>query len=422
MKLSKRKFIQSMAISSLMPFQLKANSIFNLEELPDYSKEFKDDWQLIRSHYELKKEYINLENGYFSIMSQPVLNAYLADIKKINREGSYYMRTVQFENKQSAKNRLSQLVGCASEEIIITRNTTESLDTVISGIDWKQGDEAVMAEQDYGSMLDMFKQQAKRYGIVNKIVSIPLHPVSDEEIVDLYAKAIGPKTRLLMACHMINISGQILPIKKICDMAHSKGVEVMVDGAHAIAHINFKISDLGCDYYGSSLHKWLGCPLGAGLLYVNKNRIQHLWPIYGEYNYSETQIEKLNHTGTHPVHTDLAINYAIDYHNWIGPKKKEARLRYLQNYWTSKLQGTKHILINTPLAAEKSCAIANVGIQGLAASELAKTLLNKYKIWTVAIDHANVHGVRITPHLYTTEKELDALVNALIEISKAQTH
>ncbi|MDP1725712.1 MAG: aminotransferase class V-fold PLP-dependent enzyme [Bacteroidota bacterium] len=415
--LNKRQFLKSLLLSAALPFKLKSEAF--LKEMPHSwtAEAFEDYWLKIRNDYKLKSDYINLENGYFSMMSQPVLEAYLEDVRKVNLEASYYMRTVQFDNKQKTKERLATLVGCAPEELIITRNTTESLDTIISGIDWKPGDEAVMAEQDYGSMLDMFKQQAKRFGMVNKMVSIPLNPKSDDEIVDLYANAITPKTRLLMVCHMINISGQILPVKKICDMAHAKGVEVMVDGAHAIAHIDFKISELNCDYYGSSLHKWLGTPLGAGILYVQKDKIKKLWPIYGEYAVADDNIKKLNHTGTHPVYTDLAINHAIDYHNSIGIKRKEERLRFLQNYWTSKVKNTKNIYLNTPEDTQRSCAIANVGISGIKPADLAKTLLNQYKIWTVAIENTNVHGVRVTPHLYSTTDALDQFVIALKEIA-----
>ncbi|TAG71342.1 MAG: aminotransferase class V-fold PLP-dependent enzyme, partial [Runella slithyformis] len=292
-----------------------------------------------------------------------------------------------------------------------------SLDTVIAGMDWKAGDEAVMAMQDYGAMLDMFKQQARRYGIINKVISVPNHPKSDEEIVQLYEQAITPKTRLLMVCHVINITGQILPVQKIAQMAHRLGVEVLVDGAHAIGHIDFKISDLGCDYYGSSLHKWLGSPLGAGLLYVKKEKIKNLWPLFADPNFGDDDIRKLNHTGTHPVHTDLAIADAIRFHQEIGIERKEARLRYLQNYWTSKVRTNPRILVNTPAEAARSCGIANVGIKGMTPANLAKTLLEKYKIWTVAIDYANVQGVRVTPHLYTSLQELDAFVRALQELA-----
>jgi len=268
-------------------------------------------------------------------------------------------------------------------------------------------------------MLDMFKQQAKRFGIENKIISIPLHPKNDDEIVNLYENAITTRTKLIMICHMINITGQILPVKKICDMAHSKGVEVMVDGAHAVSHIEFKISELNCDYYGSSLHKWLGVPLGAGILYVNKTKIKSVWPLFGEFGYTEGDIRKLNHTGTISVASDIAINHAIDYNKAIGIKRKEERLRFLQNYWTSKIKDVKKINLNTPTDPLRSCGIANVGIEEIKPADLAKILLDKYKIWTVAIDSSNVHGVRVTPHIYTTTNELDKFVIALKEIAAA---
>ncbi len=378
-----------------------------------------DFWLQIRNDYKLKPDYINLENGYYSMMAQPVLENYLNDIRRVNLEGSYYMRTVQYEERQKIKEQLATLVGCDSTELIITRNTTESLDTIIAGYKWTSGDEALMAEQDYGSMLDMFKQQAKRVGIINKMVSIPLNPTSDEEIVGLYEKAITPKTKLLMISHIINITGQILPVKKICDMAHRKGVEVMVDGAHAVAHFDFKINELGCDYYGSSLHKWLGTPLGAGILYVRKEKINNIWPLFGELAYADNDILKLNHTGTTTVACNIAIHYAIDYHSKIGIKRKEERLRFLQQYWTTKIKGVPKIYLNTPDDATRSCAIANVGITGIKPADLAKILLQKYKIWTVAIDSANVKGVRITPHIYTTTEELDQFVSALKEMAKS---
>ncbi len=376
-------------------------------------------WSTIRAKFKLKADYINLENGYYCMQPQEVLEAFIARVREINTEASYYMRTRQYDDKLAVRTRLAGMAGCSSDELIITRNTTESLDTVIAGFDWKPGDEAVMAEQDYGAMLDQFDLQARRYGMINRRVSLPLDPKSDEEIVDLYARHITYKTRLLMVGHMVNITGHILPVRKLADMAHSKGTQIMVDGAHAFAHLDFKIPDLDCDYYGASLHKWLGANLGAGILYVRKDRIEKLWPIYGDKSMADTDIRKLNHTGTHPVHTDLAIMNAIDFHESIGIARKEARLRYLQNYWTRQVRGLPRIVLNTPSDPRRSCAIANVGVEGVAPKDLAKTLLDKYKIWTVAIDTANVHGARITPHLFTTPAELDAFVRALKDIAAA---
>lgn len=373
-------------------------------------------WAGIRGGYLLKPDYINLENGYYNFVPQEILEGFIEHVRAVNYQGSYYMRTVQWDNKKAMAARLADLAGCSTKELIITRNATESLDIIIGGYHWNAGDEAVMAEQDYGSMLQMFKQVAQRYGVVNKVVSVPNLPASDEEIVELYAGAITPRTRLLMVSHMINITGQILPVRKICDMAHSKGVQVMVDGAHAFAHFQYKIPDLGCDYYGTSLHKWLSVPLGSGMLYVKEGNAPGIWPLLAEPDTKAAGITLLNHTGTLPVHTDLSIANAVDYYNKLGPDRKEARLRYLQEYWTSKARTLPNVVVNTPADPQRACGIANVGIKGMKPSVLADTLMKKYKIFTVAIDYANVQGCRISPNVYTTPAELDTLVGALREL------
>ena len=376
-------------------------------------------WATLRTKYRLKPDYINLEHGFYSIQSNDVLDAFIANVREVNYQGSYYMRTVQAADKLAARTRLAAMAGCSPDELIITRNTTESLDTVIAGYDWKPGDEAIMAVQDYGAMLDQFALQAKRYGMVNRVLSLPNDPQSDDELVQLYANAITAKTRLILVSHLVNISGQIMPVRKITDMAHAKGVAVAVDGAHAFAHLDYHIPDLGADYYAASLHKWLGVPLGAGLLYVKQDRIAGLWPLFGDMGFSDTDIRKLNHTGTHPVHTDLAIQSAITFHESIGTPRKEARMRFLQQYWTTKVRNVKNVVVNTPADPLRAAGIANVGIVGMAPSDLAKTLLDRYRIWTVAIDRENVRGARITPHMYTMTSELDTLVRALKELASA---
>jgi selenocysteine lyase/cysteine desulfurase len=418
--MDKRTFLKNMTMLSMAgipSIDAIAKMVSNVSHLPsEVVAKDEDFWAGIRGGYKLKPDYINLENGYYCFMPEETLEKFVGHVREVNYQGSYYMRTVQWDNKKAVAARLAKLAGCAPEELIITRNTTESLDMVIGGLHWNAGDEAVMAEQDYGAMLDHFKLVANRFGVVNKMVSVPNHPKSDEEIVDIYAKAITDKTRLLMVCHMVNITGQILPIRKICDMAHSKGVLVMVDGAHAFAHFQYNIPDLGCDFYGSSLHKWLSVPLGAGILYIRKDNIAKLWPLLGDGNPKEDDIYRLNHIGTHPVHTDLAIGNAIDYYLKIGPERKEARLRYIQNYWTSKVRNLPNVVVNTPADPTRSCGIANVGIKNMKPGDLADTLMKKYKIYTVAIDGAGVHGCRISPNLYTTPAELDVLVKALSEL------
>jgi len=420
--MKKRTFIKSFGAFSLIPFFNIPSEVFDetssIDSLKKISEE-KELWETVRSHYKLNPDYINLESGFYNIIPSPTLNSFIDHVKRINYEGSFYMRNYLEKDKEEITNSLATLVGCKKDELIITRNTTESLDLIISGLPWMKDDEAIYADQDYGSMKQMFKQVSKRHGVVNKVISIPNHPKSDEEIVSLYENQISNKTRLIMVPHMVNITGQILPVKKICEMAHNNGIEVMVDGAHCIGHFNFKISELGCDYYGSSLHKWLAAPLGSGILYVNKKRISKIWPLIASYVEDKNDIKRLNHIGTHPVHNDLSILNAINYLNWIELKRKEERLRFLQNYLTSALRNNSNIIINTPIESFRSCGISNVGVKGLSPSDLAKKLMLDFKIFTVAIDYANVKGCRITPNVFNTLNDLDQLIGALNKISQS---
>ena len=418
-EMDKRDFLKAAGLGSLgvLPFIGQLERLIKTaesNEMPLASNE--DFWAKIRQDYILKEDYINLEGGYYCMTPEPTLTRQIEHIRMLNREASYYMRTVQWENKKRSTEALAKVVGAKAEEICITRNTTESLDLIIGGYPWKSGDEALMANQDYGAMLNQFKMAEKRFAIQSNTIDVPMDPSSDEEIVKAYEKAITPKTKLLMICHVINITGQILPVQKICQMAHKYGVEVMVDGAHAVGHFPFSLDELDCDYYGSSLHKWLSVPLGAGMLYVKQEKIDKIWPLMAEGNTESGDIRRLNHIGTHPCSTDLSIIDAIDYYETLGPKRKEKRLRYLQNYWVNKVRQMEHVIINTPSDPKRSCAIANIGIKGLSPREMSKRLMNDFKIWTVAIDRGPIKGCRITPNVYTTTAELDAFVNAVDEL------
>ena len=417
--MDKRRFIKSLGALSFSPL-IFANELTDFKPisktLPFINNEDKL-WKTVRSHYTLKEEYINLESGYYNIIPNPILEHFINHVKHVNIEGSFYMRKNLNKNKDRVTRELAKLVGSSPDQIAITRNATESLDLVISGFPWKKGDEAIYAKQDYGTMKEMFEQISNRYGVVNKVISVPNHPKNDDEIVSLYESQITSKTKLIMVCHMINITGQILPIKKICEMAHNYGVEVMVDGAHCVGHFDFSIDDFNCDYYGSSLHKWLATPLGAGLLYVNKNKTHKIWPLLANGNTNKSDIKRLNHIGTHPVHTDLAISNSIDYLKWIGMERKEKRMRFLQRYWSNKLRNVKNVIVNTPLDIDRSCGIGNVGLTNMSPSKMEDLLFEKYKIFTVAIDYANVKGCRISPNIFTTTKELDSFVDAVKELS-----
>lgn len=417
--MDKRRFIKSLGALSFSPL-ISASELSDFKpiskNLPVINNE-DELWKTVRSHYTLKDEYINLESGYYNIIPDPILDHFINHVKHVNIEGSYYMRKALNKNKDRVTSELANLVGSTPDQIAITRNATESLDLVISGFPWKKGDEAIYAKQDYGTMKEMFEQISDRYGVVNKIISVPNHPKNDEEIVSLYESQITSKTKLIMVCHMINITGQILPIKKICEMAHSYGVEVMVDGAHCVGHFDFSIDDFNCDYYGSSLHKWLATPLGAGLLYVNKNKTHRIWPLLANGNTDKSDIKRLNHIGTHPVHTDLAISNSIDYIKWIGMERKENRMRFLQRYWSDQLRNIKNVVVNTPIDMQRSCGIGNVGLTNMSPSKMENILFDNYNIFTVAIDYANVKGCRISPNIFTTTEELDIFVKAVKEMS-----
>ena len=416
-RMDKRAFLRTVGAASLGALVPPALLARWAALPPARLAEAEDFWATVRARYRLPTDFVQLESGYYSMQAEPVLEAFVGHVRAVNVESSRYMRTRQADDKRRVRTRLARLAGVAPEELIVTRNTTESLDTVIAGHDWRPGDEAVMAAQDYGAMLDMFTLQARRHGLVKRVVSLPVDPRTDDEIVRLYAEAITPRTRLLMVCHMVNVTGQILPVRAIADMAHARGVAVMVDGAHTFGQLDFRIPDLGGDYYAASLHKWLGAPLGAGILYVRRDRVAGLWPLFGDEGFAADDIQKLNHTGTHPVHTDLAIDAAIDFHEAIGAARKEARLRHLQRHWTDRVRGLPRIVLHTPSDPRRSCAIATVGIDGMAPAELARVRLERYRLWTVAIDSAGVRGVRVTPQLFTTTAELDQLVRALTALA-----
>lgn len=386
---------------------------------PEQVAQDEDFWFTVQKAFVQVPDFINLENGYCSPQPVETMNALFKNIQAINEMPSFYMRRKQEDDRKEVKKQLAKLAGVSPEEIMITRNTTEALETIIFGLQTlKEGDEAIMTNQDYGSMLEAFYLRTRRYGSKNKIISLPLHPKSNQEIVDCYEKAITPKTKVILVTHLINITGQILPIREIAEMSHAKGVEIISDSAHAFAHLDFKIPDLQCDYFGTSLHKWLSTPLGAGMMYIKKEKIKQVWGLYGETGFPDDDIRKFERIGTHPWWTNQAIMSAIRFHNAIGAKNKEARLRYLKNYWAEKLKNIPKIILNVPLDVARSCGLGNVGVEGKTPAQVADYLYDKHRIFTVAIDMDAVKGIRVTPHLYTTLADLDLFVKAMEELAK----
>jgi selenocysteine lyase/cysteine desulfurase len=267
-------------------------------------------------------------------------------------------------------------------------------------------------------MIEAIDQQARRYGIVKRQIELPLVTTRSQDFVDAFAAAITPRTRYMLVTHMINLNGQVLPVKELIALARARGVEVVLDSAHAFAHLDFKVQDLDPDYMGTSLHKWLFAPLGNGLLYMRPDRISKVWPLFGDVGRPSDDMQKFEHQGTRPPALYLAIAEAINFNLTIGMARKEARLRYLKNHWARRAQEIKGVSLLTSLEDDQSCALATVAVKGLSPSELSDKLLKEHNIWTVAIAGRQVNGVRITPHLYNTLSDLDALVDALTRIAK----
>jgi selenocysteine lyase/cysteine desulfurase len=306
------------------------------------------------------------------------------------------------------------------EEIAMNRNSSEGLETVIFGLQLKAGDEVVAARQDYPNMINSYRQRERRDGI--KIVWVNLELPSEDEdyLVSQYVKAFSSRTKVVHVTHVINWNGQILPVKKIAQEAHKRGIEVVVDGAHSFAHMDFKIPDLDGDYYATSLHKWLYAPIGTGLLYVKKEKIKTIYPLFAAPDDPlKDDIRKFEHLGTRPFYIEQAIGKAIDFHDMLGPERKEKRLHYLKNYWMEKVKHIPKVKINTSLDPKWGCAIGSARVEGKTINEMDYYLSANYRTHTVAIDWENIHGVRITPNVYTTIQNLDVLVEGITAFAKS---
>ncbi|GJM33210.1 MAG: isopenicillin-N epimerase [Saprospiraceae bacterium] len=378
-------------------------------------------WRQVRLAYTVSSGIINLNNGGVSPQPKVVQEAVERYNQLSNETPTYYMWRILTQGKEPIRRRLAALAGCDAEEIAINRNTSEALETVIFGLRLQAGDEVVLTKQDYPNMINAWKQRAKREGIVLKWLSFDF-PIEDNQlIVDQFTQAFSSKTKVVHLTHIINWCGQLLPVKEIAEIAHSKGIQVVVDGAHSFAHLDFKIPDLNCDYFGTSLHKWLCAPFGSGMLYVRKSRIKNLYPLFAGDDPESEDIRKFENLGTRSLAIEQAIGQAIEFHLMIGPERKEARLKYLRNYILEQIKDIPGVMINTPLQPENSCAIALVDFQGIPAKEVASELFRNYKIHVVGIDWENLQGLRITPNVYTLTEELDVLVKALKEIWKKST-
>ena len=377
-----------------------------------------DFWFTVQQAFATTRGIINLNNGGVSPATKMVLDAVQRYTEFSNEAPAYTMWSELGPRREMIRSKLAELAGCSAEEIAIVRNTTEALGNVIFGLELKRGDEVLTTNQDYPNMMRAWQQREQREGIVVKAVSIPTPPENLSQITESLEKAITKKTKVIMISHIIFLTGQITPVREICDMAHQRGIEVIVDAAHSFAHLDFKIPDLGCDYFGASLHKWLAAPFGTGLLWVKKEKIEKLWPLLAPENPSSDDIRKFEALGTRSFPIELGIGEAINFHNGIGSKRKEERLRYLKNYWAEKVSAFPRVKMITSLHPEQSCGLGNFTIDGIEPGKVCDYLFNKHKIYTTPIGHQEFQGVRVTPHVYTRLEEIDFFINVVEEISR----
>lgn len=377
-----------------------------------------DFWFEIQQSFSVTRGIVNLNNGGVSPSPRVVTEALVRYIWQQEDATAYTMWEILEPQSETIRTGLADLFGCDREEVAITRNTSDSLEALLLGFDLRAGDEVLTTTQDYPRMLTTLRQRGRREGIVLKTVKVPVPPKDPSEITAAYEAGFTRRTRLVLVSHVINLTGQITPVRDICELARKRGVEAIVDGAHSFAHFEFKRDDLGCDYYGTSLHKWLHAPKGTGMLYVKREKIKNIWPLFAAEKSQDADIRKFEETGTRSAAQRLAIGEALLFHQGVGPARKEARLRYLARYWMNQLKGEPNVRFNTSFDDRQSCALANVQVGGTDPYAVCSYLMSRHKIYATPIVHEEFKGVRVTPSVYTTLKELDRFCEAMSAVAR----
>lgn len=397
-------------------------TIDHLQSLPiEDAIQSEDFWKRIQEAYAVSKSYLNLNNGGVSPQPAVVLNAQKKYLEGINEMPSLYLSRVYPRNRFILREKLAQLGGCLPEEIAIMQNTTEGMNTIMLGIDWKEGDEVILSKQDYSTVKVGWEQLEKRHKIKLIWVNLPAPIENDDAILEIYLSKISPKTRLINLTQIINWTGQIIPVSviaKICKQAREQGIFTLVDGAHSLAHIDFKIRDLECDAYAASLHKWLCAPIGTGMLYVRQDKIASIWSMYPSDAAQVSMIEKFEHKGTISLAREEATHTAIEFHQHIGIKLKEARLRYLKNYWAKELQAHSNVRFYTSFKDKYAGAIALFEATDRDTELVSLELERKYRIHHTRTNLEGVKGIRISPNIYTTLDDLDRFLESVTTLLK----
>lgn len=378
-----------------------------------------DFWFNVRHAFTVDRNMVNLNNGGVSPAPKIVMDTEIRYLEVENLSPSYYMWNVLDPGIETVRRRLAQSFGCDPEEIAITRNASESLEIVQLGLSLKAGDEVLTTNQDYPRMITTWQQRERRDGIVLKQITFPVPPPSLDYLAQRIEENITARTKVIHICHITNRTGQIFPVKKICQMARARGIEAIVDGAHAFGQFPFEQKDLDCDYYGTSLHKWILAPIGTGMLYVRKNKIANIWPIMAAPEAMRENIRKFEEIGTHPASQRNAITEALNFSESIGLERKAERLRYLRRRWSNQLRQLPGVKILNSDDPEQSCGIGFISVEGISAPKLASHLWQKHRIWTVGVVTANEYqGLRITPNVYTTLEEIDTFTDVMAKIIK----
>jgi isopenicillin-N epimerase len=402
--------------SLLRDVQAAGKTISHLSPLQAAADE--DYWAHIQQAFSVTRGIVNLNNGGVSPSPRIVTEAFVRYTWQQEDATAYTMWQILEPQSETVRTGLAEIFGCSPEEIAITRNASESLEILLMGMDLKSGDEILTSTQDYPRMLTTLKQRELREGLKLNLIKIPVAPSNVNDIATAFERAVTPRTKLILVSHQINLTGQILPVRKVCEMARARGIESIVDGAHAFAQFDFKRDDLQCDYYGTSLHKWIYAPKGTGMLYVKKDKISKVWALMASEDKNKNDIRKFEEIGTHSAAMRLAIGEAVLFHNAIGGKRKEERLRYLSRYWMNRLKDVPKVGFNTSFDPKQSCAIANFKIEGVDPVALGGHLMSKHKIFTTPIVHDEFTGIRITPNVYTTLWELDRFCNVVESVAR----
>ena len=422
--LTRRRFLETMLATGAGIPALKDDGLDRLlglahrvdGRLPAEVARDEDFWLAIQQAFTLDRTLINLNNGGVSPSPRVVQDAMRRYLEYSNTAPVYTMWQVLEPEIESVRRRLAASFGCDPEEMAITRNASEALEIVQLGLPLERGDEVLTTTQDYPRMLTTWHQRERREGIVVKEISFPVPPPSQDDLGDRIERAITPKTRVIHVCHITNLTGQIFPVKRICQLGRARGIEVIVDGAHAYAHFPFTRAELDCDYYGTSLHKWLLAPHGTGFLYVRKAKIERVWPMMAAPPEMNANVRKFEEIGTHPAANHNAIAEALTFHEGIGPERKAARLRYLFQRWAKRLEKLPKVKILTPYDPAQSCGLASVAVEGVDVNKLVASLWDKYRIIVTPIVHKEFSCVRVTPNVYTTTAEIDRFGDVMEEV------